>query len=130
VSKHRAVRRLLPAALVLLVASACVPTPPRDPFAGPEATTSEISIFLENRGVTDVRVYARTSRGQELLGQIGGNAHLTVRFPWRRQLDQISFRIEVVAGRTFTTEPIALSAGQRVEVIIPDDPSRSIVRRG
>lgn len=129
---HRAVRRLLPAALSLLlvVASGCVPTPPRNPFAAPGEATDEIRIYIENRGFTDVRVYAHTSRGQEFLGQLGANAHLTVDFAWRRSLDQISFRIEVVAGRTFTTNPLAVSSGQRVELIIPDDPARAIVRRG
>jgi hypothetical protein len=126
---HRAARRLLPAALVFVVASGCVPTPPRDPFAGTDAATSKLTVYVENQGFTDLRVYARTSRGQELLGQLGGNAHVTVQLPWRDP-DQISFRIEVVAGRTYTTEAIAVSGGQRVELLIPDNPSQAVVRRG
>lgn len=124
-----AMRRLLPAALLLVAGSGCA-TAVRDPFGGRgDSATSQLRVYVENRGFTDVRVYARTSRGQDLLGQLGGNAHLTVDLPWR-DLDQISFRIEVVAGRTFTTASVAVSAGQRVELIIPDDPRRAIVRRG
>jgi hypothetical protein len=122
------VRRLLPAALLLVVGSACA-TAARDPFGGADTATSQLRVYVENRGFTDVRVYARTSRGQELLGQLGAQAHLTVDLPWR-DLDQIGFRIEVVAGRTYTTEALAVSAGQRVELIIPDDPRNAIVRRG
>jgi hypothetical protein len=122
------VRRLLPAALLLVAGSGCA-TAARDPFGGGDSATSQIRVYVENRGFSDVRVYARTSRGQELLGQLGGNAHLNVDLPWR-ELDQIGFRIEVVAGRTYTTEAVAVSAGQRVELIIPDDPARAIVRRG
>ncbi len=121
-------RRLLPAVLALVVGSGCA-TVARDPFVEPGSDTSQIRVYVENRGFTDVRVYARSSHGQQLLGQVGGNTHVTVDLAWR-EVDQISFRIEVVAGRTYTTGSIALSAGQRVELIIPDDPSQALVRRG
>ena len=127
-STYRAARRLLPAALLLVAVSGCAATV-RDPFRGADSATSQLRVYVENRGFTDVRVYARTSRGQELLGQLGGNAHLTVDLPWRA-LDQIGFRIEVIAGRTYTTEAVPVSPGQRVELIIPDDPAQAIVRRG
>ncbi len=125
---HHAVRRLLPAALLVVAGTACAPAV-RNPFEGPDAPGSQIHVYVENRGFSDLRVYARSSHGSDFIGQVGGNSHLTVTLSWR-QLDQISFRLEVVAGRTYTTEALPVQPGQRVELIVPDDPANAILRRG
>jgi len=125
---HHAVRRLLPVALSVVLGTACA-SATRNPFEGADAPGSQLHVYVENRGFNDLRVYARTSRGSEYIGQVGGNSHLTVTLPWR-QLDQISFRLEVVAGRTYTTEALPVQPGQRVELIVPDNPANAILRRG
>jgi hypothetical protein len=128
VRTHHAFRRLLPVALSVVVGTACAAAA-RNPFEGADAAGSQIQVYVENRGFNDLRVYARTSHGQDYIGQVGGNSHLTATLTWR-QLDQISFRLEVVAGRTYTTEAVPVQPGQRVELIIPDDPANAILRRG
>jgi hypothetical protein len=99
----------------------------RNPFdASPEAR-GILSLYLENRGFNDVRVYAVTAAGARSLGPVGGNTFKRATLDWR-QLDQISFRIEVLAGRTYTTHAVAASPGDRLELIIPDNPSDAILR--
>jgi len=128
VRTHRAVRRLLPVALTVVVGTACA-SAARNPFEGADSPGAQIQVYIENRGFNDLRVYARSSHGQEYVGQVGGNSHLTATLTWR-QLDQISFRLEVVAGRTYTTEALPVQPGQRVELIVPDNPANAILRRG
>ena len=42
-------------------------------------------------------------------------------------MDQISFRIEILAGRTYNTNGVAVSPGDRVSLIVPDDPANAYV---
>lgn len=122
-------RRLLPVALVAVAGTGCAATTVHDPFDRANPVTSQIQVYIENRGTTDVRVYSRTSHGSQYLGQVATNTHLSLQLAWSG-LEQIGFRLEVLAGRTYTTQSIAVSPGQRVELYIPDNPSNAIVRRG
>ncbi|MDP2959286.1 MAG: hypothetical protein Q8N53_22895 [Longimicrobiales bacterium] len=99
----------------------------RNPFAPPTAAETQISVYVENQGFNDVRVYALTSRGSRSVGSVGGNTHLRVSMEWR-QMDQISFRIEVLAGRTYNTGAIAVSPGDRVDLTIPNNPGNAYLR--
>lgn len=99
----------------------------RNPFAPPSAAETQISLFVENQGFNDVRVYALTSRGSRSLGSVGGNTNLRVSLEWR-QMDQISFRIEVLAGRTYNTSALAVSPGDRVDLVIPNNPGNAYLR--
>ncbi len=99
----------------------------RNPFAPPSAAETQISLFVENQGFNDVRVYAVTSGGSRSVGSVGGNTHMRVNLPWR-QMDQISFRIEVLAGRTYNTSALAVSPGDRVDLVIPNNPGDAYLR--
>lgn len=123
--ERRALRWVLLAVLCAGAAS-CVPTA-RNPFA--PANTPETQIFLdvENRGFNDIRLYVVSSRGNQSLGAVEGNTRKRMTVPWR-QLDQISFRIEVLAGRSYNTHAVTASPGDVLELIVPEDPSRAILQ--
>lgn len=122
------VRLLACAALAVLVAGAsgCAP-PARNPFVAPSAAESQVTVVVENRGFNDIRVYAITARGARSLGSVGGNTQRRVALEWR-QIDQISFRIEVLAGRTYNTRGVAVSPGDRVDLVVPNDPNSSYIQ--
>jgi hypothetical protein len=124
----RTSRSLLLLALVALVAGSggCV-AKAKNPFQDADPANTRIAIYIENRGFNDVRVYAMTGRGTESLGVVGGNAQQRVTLEWR-QMDPISFRIEVLAGRTYNTNGVAASPGDRVTLTIPSDPANSFVQ--
>ncbi|HKJ01858.1 MAG TPA: hypothetical protein VJ997_05365 [Longimicrobiales bacterium] len=124
----RAVRasRWVALAAVLLGLAACAGRS-RNPFDQSPEAQGLLSLFLDNRGFNDVRVYAVTSSGRRSLGSVPGNSVRRTTLEWR-QLDQISFRIDVLAGRTYTTHAVAASPGDRVELIIPDNPADALVR--
>ena len=113
-------------ALALLGTTACGGRT-RNPFDQSPAAQGILSIFMENQGFNDVRVHAITAAGSRSLGSVGGNTFQRATLDWRR-LDQISFRIEVLAGRTYTTHALAASPGDRIELIIPTNPADAIVR--
>ena len=119
--------RLLVAAVVALVGGACGATSSRNPFVQANPAETRVTLFVENRGFNDVRVYAITPRGSESLGGVGGNTQRRIDIAWR-QLDQLSFRIEVLAGRTYNTPAVSVSPGDRVHMTIPDDPSNVYIQ--
>ena len=112
--------------LALLALSACGGRA-KNPFDSSPAAQSVLVVYVENRGFNDVRVYAVSARGAESIGTVVGNTSHRVNLNWR-QFDQISFRIEVLAGRTYNTHAVPASPGDRIELIIPSDPSNAIIR--
>lgn len=121
-------RRLAAALLTALLwgTAACAGTA-RNPFAPAGTRATQLLLYVENRGFNDVRLHAVSSHGIQSLGVVDGNTQRRMAVEWR-QLEQISFRIEVLAGRTYTTQAIAASPGDQVELIIPSDPSSTYVR--
>jgi len=115
------------AASLVLAGSGCGAAQPKNPFEQANPAETRIMIAVENRGFNDVRLYAVTARGTQSLGSVGGNTHRRIDLTWR-QLDQISFRIEVLAGRTYSTMSVSASPGDRVDLIIPDDPNNAYVQ--
>jgi len=113
-------------ALAALVATACSGQT-RNPFDQSPGAQGTLSIHLENRGFNDVRVFAITPAGATSLGPVSGNTVERATLPWR-QAELISFRIEVLAGRTYTTHTLPANPGDRLELIIPQDPADAILR--
>ena len=98
-----------------------------NPFAPAGAPDTQITIVAENRGFNDVRLFAVSSAGVRSVGVVEGNTQRRLTLAWR-QMELLTFRIEVLAGRTFTTSPLSASPGDRVEVIIPSNPAYTQVR--
>lgn len=111
---------------VLLMLAACATTGP-SPFDEQGPTATAVQVRVENRGFNDLRLYALSNHGQVPMGTVNGNSSRTIQVPWR-QLDQISFRIDVLAGRSYRTEALAVSAGDKIELVIPDNPANAYLR--
>ena len=122
---RRALRWAL-AAVVSLAGVACASTA-RNPFAPASSREAQLLIDIENQGFNDIRLYAVSARGNQSLGAVNGNTRRRAALAWR-QLDQLHFRIEVLAGRTYNTHAVSASPGDVVELIIPEDPSRAYLR--
>lgn len=104
----------------------CQPTV-ANPFAPPGTDETSIVVYVENRGFNEFRLYAISARGMQSMGVVGGNSQSTLGLAWR-QLDQLSFRLEVLAGRSHTTHAVTVSPGDRVELIVPSNPAGAQVR--
>jgi hypothetical protein len=121
----RALRSALLLAAVL-GPSACAGTA-RNPFAAPGTRETQIQIQVENQGFNDLRLYANSSQGTRSLGSVQGNSVRRMNLDWR-QAGQLSFRMEVLAGRSYTTHAVSASPGDLVFLVIPRDPSGAYVR--
>ena len=123
-------RRALRRALLMVVglgATACAAGTARNPFAAPGTADTQIFIQVENQGFSDLRLYAVSSRGNQALGSVQGNTIRRLTMEWR-QMEQLSFRMDVLAGRSYTTHTVSASPGDHVYLTIPSDPSGAYVR--
>lgn len=117
------------AALALLVLSACgVGGNAPNPFDQRGNQSGRIRIVVDNQNFNDVRVYAVTTGGRRTLGQVGGRSNATFQMDWR-QLDEIRFRLEFLAGDNYETPRLNVSPGDAVDVYIPQNPNNTVVRR-
>lgn len=127
---HRGITTLATLAWVSLALAGCGGGRASNPFEGEAgASSDQLFIYIDNQGFNDIRVYALTPRGPQSLGLIPGTQHKNVRITWR-QLDQLSFRLEVLAGPTYRTNGVTASPGEHLELLIPSDPSNAFVRPG
>jgi len=108
-----------------LGATACAGTA-RNPFAAPGTAETQLYVQVENQGFNDLRLYAVSSRGVESLGSVQGNTLRRLTLEWR-QMEQLSFRMEVLAGRSYTTHAVSASPGDHVYLVVPNDPSGAYV---
>jgi hypothetical protein len=121
--------RALRQALLLVVglgATACAAGTARNPFAAPGTAETQLFVQVENQGFNDLRLYAISSRGNQSLGSVQGNTVRRLTLEWR-QMEQLSFRMEVLAGRSYTTNVVSASPGDHVFLVIPSDPSGAYV---
>ena len=88
----------------------------------------ELRVTVDNQNFNDLRIYAITTGGPRSLGRVGGQSRVEFRLEWR-QLDDIRFRLEFLAGDQFTTTRLNVSPGDIVEVSVPQNPNNTIVRR-
>ncbi|MEQ8330728.1 MAG: hypothetical protein RH859_09725 [Longimicrobiales bacterium] len=98
------------------------------PFDQGGEAAGQIQITIDNQNFNDVRIFAVTTRGPQSLGQAGGRSTRVFRLEWR-QLDEIRFRLEFLAGSEYTTQRINVSPGDAIDVYIPQNPQNTVVRR-
>jgi hypothetical protein len=120
--------RLGSALLLVLALQACGggrDTP--SPFNRNQAATS-IELRVDNQNFNDVRLYLQTVRGRQMVGTVGGNARRTFEVDWRA-LDDLTVRMEFLAGDDYETNRIDVSPGDRLELTILEIPYNSILRK-
>jgi outer membrane biogenesis lipoprotein LolB len=122
----RALRRAL-LLVVGLGVTACAAGTSRNPFAAPGTADTQLFVQVENQGFNDLRLYAISSRGSQSLGSVQGNTLRRLTLEWR-QMEQLSFRMEVLAGRSYTTHTVSASPGDHVYLLIPSDPGGAFVQ--
>ncbi len=79
-----------------------------------------LTLHVENQNFYDATLYA-VSRGgdRQRLGVVGGNNQATFTFRWLR--DELRVVISLLAGGSTATEPILVSPGDSLNLIIQPD---------
>ena len=77
-----------------------------------------IEIVVDNRYLSDVRIWAVSGAGNEYLGAVMGKNKETFTHRWLRP-DDLSLLVRTVGGRSFTTRGIDTAPGESVELQVP-----------
>ena len=114
--------------LVVGLLSGCASQEIDNPFRPDANRATQIAISVENQGFNDARVYAVSVGGVQLLGQVPGKATRNFTLQWSR-LDDLRLRMDFLAGDTYRSNAIDVAPGDRVELLIPNDPRGAFLRR-
>ena len=77
-----------------------------------------IEIVVDNRYLSDVRIWAVSGAGNEYLGVVMGKNKETFTHRWLRP-DDLRLLVRTIGGRSFTTRGIDTAPGESVEVQVP-----------
>jgi hypothetical protein len=103
--------------LLLLVVAACAPFGRR----GGEARGSErIPMVVHNQNFYQATIFAYTNGTRVRLGEVQGNSTATLYAP-SPPGGQLRVEIRLLAVGAFTSYPVMVSPGDRVEVTVPSD---------
>lgn len=117
-----------PAAFLLVLAlGGCVKNF-YNPFDRSGNSADSISLFVDNQNFNDVRLYSVSTRGRESVGFVTGRSTENFTVTWRQSGD-IRFQIEVLAGRSYQTNSVAASPGDRLQLYIRDNPNNTYLTR-
>ncbi len=83
------------------------------------AADRELTLHVKNQNFYDATLYAVDNGYRQRLGVVTGNAERTFRFRWTR-LD-LAIGIDLLAAGTSVTQPLSVTQGDELELIIQPD---------
>lgn len=98
------------------------------PFGRRQQQATEIQLNVDNRSFNDVRLYVESMRGRKTVGSVSGNSRKTFSIEWSG-LDELSIRMEFLAAGNYRTNIVNASPGDRLDLVIPDNPRNARLRR-
>lgn len=111
-------RKVAVTSLLFPALVACATTARSEPGVLPPETT----LLVENRSLSELRVYALSSGQRVRLGDVGGNANAQLRIPDHLVGGgrQLGFVVDQVGGRQIGTNyQIYVTPGRQVRLLIP-----------
>lgn len=121
-------RSRLVGTLLTLVFLGCGSANAPSPFDGGARASREIQIVVESSTFNDATVWVISQSRQERVGRVSGMASASFRINWD-SIQQLQFRIDLLAGQTYTTPAITVSPGERVVLTLREPLSASILSR-
>ena len=111
-------------------AAACAaPSSSGNPFEGGAAgSASALRIEVRNLHFNDATLHAVSSGSRYRLGTVSGKSDATYEVPWQGQ-QSVRIEIDLLAGDRFTTRPVSVTPGDRVELYIQPELRRSYLQR-
>ncbi len=101
--------------LATLLAAGCAGQrrPPRGIGSEP---SRDITIFVDNLDFNDARIYISTGGGRTRLGNVSGKTRERFTREWR--LPTIGFEVDMLGGRNYRTQELAVTAGEAFDLLI------------
>ncbi len=95
---------------------------------GPEPEShAEVTIEVQNQNFYDARVYLLYFGSRTRLGQVGG--HSTRTFSFAVPPDDVRIEVSFIGGGGFVTEPMPVSPGDQLVLLIESDAHRLSPKR-
>lgn len=101
--------------LATLLAAGCAGQQRPPPGIGSEPSR-DITIFVDNLDFNDARIYISTGGGRTRLGNVSGKTRERFTREWR--LPTIGFEVDMLGGRNYRTQELAVTAGEAFDLLI------------
>ncbi len=101
--------------LATLLAAGCAGQRRPPPGIGAEPSR-DITIFVDNLDFNDARIYISTGGGRTRLGNVSGKTRERFTREWR--LPTIGFEVDMLGGRNYRTQELAVTAGEAFDLLI------------
>ncbi|MGH7480947.1 MAG: hypothetical protein ACRELV_02235 [Longimicrobiales bacterium] len=98
-----------------------------NPWERGDPEQQPIVVHVENQNFNDATIYAVIRASRIRLGQVSGNATGSFELPYRPT--DVAFEVDLLAGRTFTTNTVLVTPGDEVQLVIAADLSATRVYR-
>lgn len=118
--------------IALLVLSSACGASHSTPASGPEPSSDEIAVQIDNQNFNDMEIYVVRNGSRWLLGQAGGlsRTSLTIKNAVRGD-GRVRLLADPIGGnRTITTPMLVVPPGQRILWTIGSDPATSTASTG
>jgi hypothetical protein len=116
------------AVLLLVTAVAGCGGTRADPMARGGGERDMITLRVNNLNFNDATLTLMTSGTRNRIGIVPGKSTQTFTVPWPN-LQELRVQISVLAGGNFTTSPVTVGPGERVELLIQENVRASQLRR-
>ena len=111
--------------LAVLLVAGCVGLRSAPPGIGAERSR-DVTIYVDNLDFSDARIYISTGGGRTRLGSVSGKTRQRFQREWR--LPTIGFEIDMLGGRSYRTQELAVAAGEVFDLLIQAGNVRLIPR--
>jgi hypothetical protein len=109
------------------VITACAARQPEGEGPAEPRPDLEITIEVENQNFYDARIYLVLFGERTRLGQV--SSHSTRTFSFAAGPDEVSIEVSFIGGGGFVTEPMAVTAGDELKLVITPAGDRRFIKR-
>jgi len=108
--------------------SSCVGTTRPDPMAGVDGSGGSVSLRVTNMSFNDATITVIRSGSRSRLGVVSGKGSSLYTVPWAG-VQELRLHISLLASGTYTTPPVTVSSGERLELVVEENLRLSSLRR-
>jgi len=99
-----------------------------DPFGGRDGPAGTVTMEVQNQLNEEVVVRIRGGEVGRDLGRVPSRSNQRFSFPWP-EFDRLTIQLEAFSGARHTLPPVAVGAGEVLELVVQSPLDRSVLRR-
>jgi hypothetical protein len=99
-----------------------------NPFGGRDAVDGRVTMEVQNLLNEEVVVRVRGTGIHRELGRVASRSNQRFTFPWA-EFERLTIQLEPFSGNRHSMPPVAVGAGELLELLIQSPIERSVLRR-